>query len=307
MAALSVAATTSNMNQLSQTAEPDTSWQQFRSAELALQRQRTRQGALFFSIFLLALGCSLFIGEVRLDIFLEGFSGLTNYVGETLPPISISTFAVDIAAWFWGIKRWLGLLLDTILIAILGTFLGGILAAIACFPASQTLRKGLLSYQLTRRLMEVARAVPELVYALIFVFAFGLGPLPGVLAIAVHSFGSLGKLFSEVNENIDPLPLEGVRAAGGNWLQEIRFGVLPQVMPNFLSYTLLRFEINVRAASIIGFVGAGGIGQELMFVIRQFVYTDISAIVLLLIITVACIDISCEKIRHHYIDIGVQA
>jgi phosphonate transport system permease protein len=126
--------------------------------------------------------------------------------------------------------------------------------------------------------MELARSVPELVYALIFVFAFGLGSLPGVLAIAIHSCGALGKLFSEVNENINMDHVEGVQAAGANWIQMIRYAVVPQVVPNYVSYTLLRFKINVRAASVIGFVGAGGIGQELMFVIRQFVYQDISAI-----------------------------
>jgi phosphonate transport system permease protein len=148
-----------------------------------------------------------------------------------------------------------------------------------------------------RRTLELCRTVPELVFALIFVYAFGLGPLAGVLAIAVHSMGALGKLFSEVNENIASEPGEGVRAAGGNWLQVIRYGVIPQVLPAFASYTLLRFEVNVRASSVIGFVGAGGIGQELYSVIRQFIYVDISALVLLLIITVALIDMACEHLR----------
>src|SRR5262249_57064908 len=94
------------------------------------------------------------------------------------------------------------------------------------------------------------------------VFAFGLGPLPGVLAVAVHSAGGLGKLFSEVNENVDAASLEGVRAAGASWPQVMRFAVVPQVLPNFASYALLRFEINVRQATVLGFVGAGGIGEE---------------------------------------------
>jgi phosphonate transport system permease protein len=128
-----------------------------------------------------------------------------------------------------------------------------------------------------------------------------LGPLPGVLAIAVHTTGALGKLFAEVTENIATGPVEGVRAAGGNWFQSVRYGVLPQVMPNFASYTLLRFEINVRASSVVGFVGAGGLGQELYTVIRQFIYVDISAIVLLLILTVALLDIACEHLRHRLI------
>jgi phosphonate transport system permease protein len=153
--------------------------------------------------------------------------------------------------------------------------------------------------------LELFRTVPELVFALIFVYAFGLGPLPGVLAIAVHSMGALGKLFSEVNENIAPGPGEGVRAAGGNWMHLVRYAVLPQVLPDFASYTLLRFEINVRASSVVGFVGAGGIGQELFSVIRQFIYVDISALVLLLIMTVALIDITCERFRRRLL--GEQA
>jgi phosphonate transport system permease protein len=139
---------------------------------------------------------------------------------------------------------------------------------------------------------------------MIFVFAFGLGPFPGVLAIAIHSLGAFGKLFAEVNENVDMATLESVSATGADWYQVVR-AVVPQVLPGYLSYTLLRFEINVCAASVVGFVGAGGIGQELLFVMRQFVSPDISAIVLLIILTVALIDIACEKLRRRMI--GVEA
>jgi phosphonate transport system permease protein len=148
-----------------------------------------------------------------------------------------------------------------------------------------------------RRTLELCRTVPERVFALIFVYALGLGSLAGVLAIAVHSMGALGKLFAEINENVAPEPGESVQAAGGNWLQVMRYGLIPQVLPAFASYTLLRFEINVRASSILGFVGAGGIGQELYSVIRQFIYVDISALVLLLIVSVALIDMTCEHLR----------
>jgi phosphonate transport system permease protein len=149
--------------------------------------------------------------------------------------------------------------------------------------------------------MEIERGVPELVYAMMFVFAFNLGPFPGALAIGVHTMGALGKLFSEVNENIDQAQMEGAKATGANWIQVIRYAVIPQVMPNFLSYTILRFEINIRAASIIGLVGAGGIGVELMFAIRQFQYTDISAIVLMIMLVVFVLDFGCEQIRHYII------
>lgn len=273
----------------------------FLQTEQTLRHSRRLQTILFTLIFVAALSGSIIVGEVRLDTFIEGLPNFFTYIDSTLPEIHRETFLADIGEWYWGIWRWLGMLFDTIVIAFLATLIGAIGAFLLCFPASHNLMRNPWIYNISRRVMEIARAVPEIVYALIFVFSFGLGPLPGVLAIALHSTGALGKLFSEVNENIDHQPLEGIRASGGNWFQIIRYGVVPQVLPNFLSYTLLRFEINIRAASVVGFVGAGGIGQELMFVIRQFIYVDISAIVLLIMGMVTIMDITCEKIRHYAI------
>ena len=137
-----------------------------------------------------------------------------------------------------------------------------------------------------------------MVFALLFVSAFGLGPLAGVLAIGIHSFGTLGKLYTEAIENIDMNPVEGVRGAGGRFVDVVRFAALPQVLPNLASYTLLRFEINVRSSSIVGFVGAGGIGQDLFVAIRKFYYSDVSAILLMIIVTVSIIDLLTERFRH---------
>ena len=147
------------------------------------------------------------------------------------------------------------------------------------------------------RLMEFCRTVPDIVFALIFVIAFGLGPMAGVLAIAIHSIGALGKQYSEIVENIDMKPVEGVRSTGASWISCMRFAVLPQVAAGFASYTLLRFEINVRGASVMGFVGAGGIGQELVVAIRKFYYSDVSAILLMIIVTVFVIDIGTGWVR----------
>ena len=122
-----------------------------------------------------------------------------------------------------------------------------------------------------------------------------------MLALAIHSTGALGKLFSEIVENIDMKPVDGVIASGGTWLQKVRFGVVPQVLPNFVSYALLRFEINVRGAAVLGFVGAGGIGQTLLEVIRKFYYSDISAILVLIIATVMVIDALTERLRYRLI------
>ncbi|MCA3574741.1 MAG: ABC transporter permease subunit, partial [Aestuariivirga sp.] len=123
----------------------------------------------------------------------------------------------------------------------------------------------------------------------------------GVLAIVVHTTGALGKLFYEVLENIDQKPVEGLIASGASWTKTMRFAVLPQVLSNFVSYALLRFEINVRGASVMGFVGAGGIGQDLMEAIRKFYYPDVSAILLLIILTVAVIDLITERVRRRFI------
>jgi phosphonate transport system permease protein len=270
-----------------------------------LNRAKRAKTATFGVLFLLAVTGSLWVSEVSISKFVEGFPGLVAYIRGTLPTIRADHIATDVAEWYWGIGRWLSLLLDTFLIAFMGTLFGAAGAFILCFPAARNLTTHSWKRAVCRRLLEISRTVPELVFALIFVYAFGLGPLPGVLAIAVHSMGALGKLFSEANESIDPGPGEGVRAAGGNWVQLVRYAVVPQVMPNFASYTLLRFEINVRASSVVGFVGAGGIGQELYTVIRQFIYVDISALVLLLVLTVALIDISCEHLRQRLI--GEQA
>jgi len=173
----------------------------------------------------------------------------------------------------------------------------GILIAAAIFALL-----GLLPLTfLVKRTLEFARTVPEIVFALIFVVAFGLGPIPGVLAIAIHTIGALGKLFAEVVENIDMKPVEGAVATGASWEEMVRFAVVPQVLSNFVSYALLRFEINVRGAAIMGFVGAGGIGQDLIEAIRKFYYADVSALLLLVIATVMVIDLLTERLRHHLI------
>jgi phosphonate transport system permease protein len=149
-----------------------------------------------------------------------------------------------------------------------------------------------------RRSLEFCRTVPDIVFALIFVAAFGLGALPGVLAIAIHTTGALGKLFTEVVENIDMGPVEGLASTGGSWIPQVRFAVTPQVLSNLVSYALLRFEVNARGATVIGFVGAGGIGQDLIVAIRKFYYSDVSAMLLMIVATVMAIDMLSARLRH---------
>lgn len=274
----------------------------------AAERRRKRLWSLLqFGLFAIALAGSIVVSDFNPNGLMNGLPKAWNYIAGTLPTLSLETLGADLADWYWGLRFWLRLLVETILMGFVGTVLGGAVALLLCFPASRNLVENTAIYFAARRSLEFLRTVPELVFALIFVFAFGLGPFAGVLAIAVHTAGSLGKLFAEVNENVDPRPLEGIRAAGGNWPMLMRLGVVPQALPNYASYLLLRFEINVRGASALGIVGAGGIGQELYVAIRQFEYTDISAIMLLLIATTSVIDIVCEAIRHRLIGQDMQA
>jgi phosphonate transport system permease protein len=241
------------------------------------------------------------VAEVDLAKFYANIYRFTSYIGRLFYLDNGAPVWTDPAEWLWGWKKWLALLGDTLLIAYLGTILGGIAAFFLCFLASANLNPNAWTRGLVRRFLEFFRTVPELVFALIFVVAFGLGPLPGVLALAIHTAGALGKLFSEVVENIDMKPVEGVTAIGATWWQTVHLAVVPQVLSNFASYGLLRFEINVRGASVMGFVGAGGIGQELIESIRKFYYSDVSALLLLIIVTVMIIDVGTERLRHHFL------
>jgi phosphonate transport system permease protein len=169
------------------------------------------------------------------------------------------------------------------------------------FPATRTFVGSRIIVFVTRRFLEILRTIPQVVLAFILVWPFGIGPLAGIVAIAVHTTGALGKLFCELNENADLHPMDGIRSVGGSWLAQIRYAVVPQVLPGFLSYALLRFEINVRSSTIIGFVGAGGIGQELKRVIGFNIYEEVSAIVILILLIVIAIDLISERVRHRFI------
>lgn len=230
-----------------------------------------------------------------------GIPRLGEFIAKTIPALHWDTLGADLGEWFWRWRVWMKLLIETILIAFMATTLGVIGGFLLSFPASRNLAPNKWVMWICRRYLEVARTVPDLVWALIFVFCFSVGPMAGVLAIGLHATGSLGKLYSEVNENIDMRPLEGVKAAGGTWFDQIRYGAVPQVLPNIISYTLLRFEISVRSSSIIGYVGAGGLGQEFREALSLQEYTDLSALFLIIFVTVIVIDYGSEKLRHRVI------
>jgi phosphonate transport system permease protein len=151
--------------------------------------------------------------------------------------------------------------------------------------------------QPVRRLMDSFRAINELVFAMLFIVTVGLGPFAGVMALFVHNTGIIAKLFSEAVEAIDPRPVEGIRATGASKLQEVIYGIVPQVIPLWVSYTLYRFETNVRSATVLGIVGAGGIGFVLHESIRSFLYAETAAILLIVIVSVSMIDIVSARLR----------
>ncbi len=259
---------------------------------------RRRQLLLGFSVFLVALGISVIGAEVNPVMLWNKLGNFTSYFDRLLTLDAGGRVWTDPSDWFWGIKRWLRLLGETALIAYVGTLSGAFIAFCACFLASRNLVHSATLRLVVRRVLELLRTVPDLVFAMVFVVAFGLGPLPGVLALTLHSAGTLGKLFTEVVESIDMRPVEGVRASGGSWLSQVRFGAVPQVLSNFASYALLRLEINVRGAAVIGFVGAGGIGEDLLIAIRKFYYQDVSAMLVLIVVAVMLLDMISERLRH---------
>jgi phosphonate transport system permease protein len=273
----------------------------FESAFRRHRRERRLVTAVGIALFLCAVAVSVVVGRFDPIALAEGWPKLGEYVWRTLPELRWATLGRDLASWYYGLPKWLDLMLETVLMAYLATLLGTIGALVLAPLASRNLALGSVSAFIARRVLEFCRTIPDLVFALIFVFAFGLGPLPGILAIAIHSLGANGKLFAEANENIDMKQCEGLRAAGATWLEMVRYAVLPQVLPNYLSYVLWRFEINVRTAAVMGFVGAGGIGTELITAVRSLYYEDISALVLLIVITVTIIDMICGRLRHQLI------
>lgn len=269
----------------------------------AARRQKRLQTLLFGAILLACLVLAGWVAEAHPATLWAGLPRIGEYFARTLPDLRWESLFADaetegsLAFWFYRLPEWAWLILETANMAAIATLMGSAVALLLAFPASRNIAPRGWIYHATRRFLEALRTVPEIVYALIFVWAFGVGALAGILAIALHSAGANGKLFAEAIENADMKPWEAVRAAGGSWAHGCRFAILPQVLPNILSYLLLRFEVNIRSASVIGFVGAGGIGEELYKVISFNYYEEISAIVLLIILTVAWIDLLSERLR----------
>ena len=185
----------------------------------------------------------------------------------------------------------------TVCIALWGTVLAVIISVPLGLLGARNIAPHPLVYLAARRVMDLLRAVNEFVFALMFVTAVGLGPFAGMLALGIHTGGVLGKLLSETIEAIDPGQAEGVVATGASRLHVISFGVIPQIMPNFLSYVLLRFESDIRSASVIGMVGGGGIGFYLWDTIRSFNDREAATVILLIVAMVMAVDVVSSRVR----------
>jgi phosphonate transport system permease protein len=232
------------------------------------------------------------VGVVQLEIpfsrLIPGTLQLGDFVRLMLPP--------DPGTWA-NLQSYLNAMGETLSIALLGTFGGALLAFPMALLAARNVVANRIVHFLSRRWLDTIRGVDILIWALIWVSVVGLGPFAGILALVCSDFGSFGKLFSEAIETADKRPVEGVLSTGGSHVHGVRFGLLPQVIPVLASQVLYYFESNTRSATIIGIVGAGGIGAQLSEQIRVLEWQKVAFIILLILVTVAVIDWVSSRLR----------
>jgi phosphonate transport system permease protein len=229
-------------------------------------------------VVLVILVSSYYTGLLDAARVLDGLPSIAQLFAEGMPPN------------FSKIQSWIIPLLDTLAMSIAGTALAIVFSVPLGLLAARNTSPHTLVFQAARGLLNVLRAIPELIMGIIFVAAVGFGALPGVLALGVHSIGMVGKFISESVEHVDVAPIEAARAAGATRFQVITHGVMPQVMPQLADVTIYRWEYNFRASTVMGMVGAGGIGFELMSSLRLMRYDEVSALLLLILLMVTLVD-----------------
>ena len=241
-------------------------------------------GLTAWGLLLAMLAASWQGADMRPLDLVRDSGNMAQYAADFFPP--------NFGQW----RNYLQEMVVTLQIALWGTALAVVFAVPLGLLSSSNVAPAWVR-QPVRRLMDAARAINEMVFAMLFIVAVGLGPFAGVLALFVHTTGVLAKLFSEAVESIDSQPVEGIRATGANALEEIVYGIIPQVLPLWISYSLYRFESNVRSASVVGMVGAGGIGVILWEIIRGFQYAETCAVMIIIIVSVTVIDVVSARIR----------
>ena len=260
------------------------------------QRRRLYSGLLILSFAVMLISGFSIAEDRNAGGFLEGLHRLFDF------PADLISEAIEKAANLPGhMVDALPALIETLNIAAVATLLGCAGGVVFSLLGTRGLAYWPRLIPFFRRITDILRAIPEVVVALVLIFIMGGGPVPAMIAIALHTMGAMGKLFSEVSENTDMKPVEGLQSVGANWGQRIWLGVIPQVLPNYLSYGLLRFEINIRASAILGFVGAGGIGYELKNALTfgQGKFDEAAAVFVILFLTIVAVDQLSSSLRNY--------
>ena len=285
--------------------------EQFETDRQAMLRRRRMGFAFGFlgigALFLWSFTISEVIGTPHSS---DPLSRLGDFLARMNPNLRTETLLEDATtegsflSWFYGWQLWFSALWETLQIAIIASVLGAIFAVPIAMMMSRNLMPIAWVRFFLRRLVEAIRTLPDLIVALILVAAFGVGPLAGIITITLSTTARLGKLYSEVNENADMRQLEGVKSTGAGWWSQVRYGIFPQVVPNYASYAMLKFEGNIGAAAALGIIGAGGIGIELSRAITYTLFADYLAILLLMTCMIFVIDMLSEWIRHRLIGVS---
>ena len=257
--------------------------------------RRLYSGVLALVLILLFFGGFYTADSRNAGGFFDGLDRLFDFPAEVLGEAWSEIGGLPALLW-----HYMPSLIETVNIAAVATLIGAIIGLLLSLFSTRGLAFWPAGIPLFRRSMDIMRAIPEIVIALVLIFIMGAGPIPAMIAIAIHTSGALGKLFSEVNENCDMKPVDGLASVGASWGQRMWFGVFPQVIQNYFSYALLRFEINIRASAILGFVGAGGIGYDLRNTISwgKGRYDDATAIFMLLFLTIVLVDHLSSVVRN---------
>ncbi|RBW50789.1 phosphonate ABC transporter, permease protein PhnE [Phaeobacter gallaeciensis] len=261
---------------------------QIRDNYTALTQRKRVYGGILLILFVSLMVAGFRTADARnAGSFVDGWHRVLDYPKEVLSEAweKVAELPAHLVTFFPA-------LIETLNIAAASTLIGTVAGTFLSLLATRGMAPWPVMIPLFRRISDICRAIPEIVIALVLIFILGGGPVPAMIAIAIHTAGALGKLFSEVNENASLKPVEGLESVGATWGQKMYLGVIPQVGPNYVSYALLRFEINIRASAILGFVGAGGIGYELRNAMSwgQGRYDEAAAIFILLFLTIVIVD-----------------
>ena len=239
---------------------------------------------------LMVVVCSWHTGLLDLQRMVEGGPALCQLLGEMFPPD------------FSNMRKWGKPVLDTLCMSVAGTFIALVLSLPVGLLAAGNVAPNRAVYRLSRGVLNILRSVPELIMGIVFVAAVGFGALPGALALGLHSVGMVGKFFAEAIEHCDPKPVEAIRAVGATRAQTVLYGILPQVMPQLVDTLVYRWEYNFRASTVVGLIGAGGVGFQIIAALRLIQYKKICAILIVVFALVQLVDFFGNVIRKHLID-----